>query len=49
MFANFFLLGSFFTTYHKHLLVAFVDCMVIDHADDSHTQVTSNTKRDAEA
>lgn len=39
----------FLTTYHKHRLVAFVDRMVIDHANNSNTQVASNTKGDAEA
>lgn len=39
----------FLTTYHKHLLVAFVDRMIIDHANNGNTQVAPNTKGDAEA
>ena len=38
----------FFATYHEHFLIASVDSMVIDHAHNGHTQVTPDTKRDAE-
>lgn len=37
-----------FASYHKHFLVAFVDCVVVDHAYDGHTEVAADTKRDAE-
>lgn len=38
-----------FATYHKYFLVAFVDSVVIDHANNGNTQVTPDAKRDAES
>lgn len=36
-------------TYHKYFFVAFVHSVVIDHADNGHTQIAPNAKRDAES
>lgn len=36
-------------THHYDLLVVSEDGVAVHHADDGHAQVTSNTKRDAEA
>lgn len=36
-------------THHYHLLVVSEDGVAVDHADNGHAQVTSNTKGDAEA
>lgn len=35
-------------SHHKHFLVAFVDGVVVNHADNGHTQVAPDAKRDAE-
>lgn len=36
-------------TYHKHFFIAFVHSVVIDHADNGHSQVAPDAKRDAES
>lgn len=42
------ILGHAIGSHHKHFLVAFVDGVVVNHADNGHTQVAPDTKRDAE-
>lgn len=38
-----------FAAHHEDFLVAFVDRLVIHHADNGHTQVAPNAKRDAKS
>lgn len=45
----FFASGHAICSHHKHFLVAFVDGVVVNHADNGHTQVAPDTKRDAES
>lgn len=36
-------------SHHKYFLVAFVDGVVVNHADNGHAQVAPDAKRDAES
>lgn len=40
--------GHGICSHHKYFLVAFVDSVVVNHADNGNTQVASDAKRDAE-
>lgn len=45
----FFISGYAICSHHKYFLVALVDGVVINHADNGHTQVAPDAERDAES